>query len=149
MIYICSYFIDVLVILKGCKMTIIGNRITVLRTRKGITQKKLAQLSNITEASLSRYENGLREPKINTLIKLSSVLDSTVDYLIGKTDIENGVIVNKLTIPEKLRDIKTEYLLIARDLEKFDISPKDINNFITIITNHSSKTNSDNGLSGS
>lgn len=124
-------------------MTIIGNRITILRTRKGITQKKLAQLSNITEASLSRYENGLREPKINTLIKLSDVLDSTVDYLIGKTDIENGVIVNKLTIPEKLRDIKTEYLLIARDLEKLRISPKDVNNFITIITNHSSRTNSE------
>lgn len=124
-------------------MTIIGNRITILRTRKGITQKKLAQLSNITEASLSRYENGLREPKINTLIKLSDVLDSTVDYLIGKTDIENGVIVNKLTIPEKLRDIKTEYLLIARDLEKLRISPKDVNNFITIITNHSSRSNSE------
>lgn len=124
-------------------MTIIGNRITILRTRKGITQKKLAQLSNITEASLSRYENGLREPKINTLIKLSDVLDSTVDYLIGKTDIENGVIVNKLTIPEKLRDIKTEYLLIARDLEKLRISPKDVNNFITIITNHSSRTHSE------
>jgi len=123
-------------------MTIIGDRITILRTRKGITQKKLAQLSNITEASLSRYENGLREPKINTLIKISDVLDSTVDYLIGKTDIENGVIVNKLTIPEKLRDIKTEYLLIARDLEKLRISPKDVNNFITIITNHSSRTNS-------
>jgi len=124
-------------------MTIIGNRITILRIRKGITQKKLAQLSNITEASLSRYENGLREPKISTLIKISDVLDSTVDYLIGKTDIENGVIVNKLTIPEKLRDIRTEYLLIARDLEKLRISPKDVNNFITIITNHSSRTNSE------
>ncbi|MGB3368058.1 MAG: helix-turn-helix transcriptional regulator [Acidaminobacteraceae bacterium] len=124
-------------------MTIIGNRITILRTRKGITQKKLAQLSNITEASLSRYENGLREPKISTLIKISDVLDSTVDYLIGKTDIENGVIVNKLTIPEKLRDIRTEYLLIARDLEKLRISPKDVNNFITIITNHSSRNNSE------
>lgn len=124
-------------------MTTIGNRITILRTRKGMTQKKLAQLSNITEASLSRYENGLREPKINTLIKLSDVLDSTVDYLIGKTDIENGVIVNKLTIPENLRDIKTEYLLIARELEKYNISANDMNSLIRIITNYSSEVESE------
>ena len=123
-------------------MNTIGNRITILRTRKGMTQKKLAQLSNITEASLSRYENGLREPKINTLIKLSDVLDSTVDYLIGKTDIENGVIVNKLTIPENLRDIKTEYLLIARELEKYNISANDMNSLIRIITNYSSEVES-------
>ena len=123
-------------------MNTIGNRITILRTRKGMTQKKLAQLSNITEASLSRYENGLREPKINTLIKLSDVLDSTVDYLIGKTDIENGVIVNKLTIPENLRDIKTEYLLIARELEKYNITANDMNSLIRIITNYSSEVES-------
>lgn len=117
-------------------MNTIGSRITNLRTRKGMTQKKLAKFANITEASLSRYENGLREPKISTLIKLSNVLECTVDYLVGKTDIDNGIIVNKSSIPEQLRDIKAEYLLVARDLEESNISPTDIQKFITIVTNH-------------
>ncbi len=76
-------------------MEAIGKRITELRTKKGYSQKKLAKLTGITEASLSRYENDLREPKISTLVKLSNTLDCTVDYLIGKSTISDGVIVSK------------------------------------------------------
>lgn len=73
----------------------IGKRITELRTKKGYSQKTLAQMTGITEASLSRYENDLREPKISTLVKLSNTLDCTVDFLIGKSSISDGVIVSK------------------------------------------------------
>lgn len=73
----------------------IGKRITELRSKKGYSQKKLAKLTGITEASLSRYENDLREPKIGTLVKLSNTLDCTVDYLIGKSAIPDGIIVSK------------------------------------------------------
>jgi transcriptional regulator with XRE-family HTH domain len=76
----------------------IGKRITELRTKKGYSQKTLAKMTGITEASLSRYENDLREPKISTLVKLSTTLDCTVDYLIGKSTISDGVIVSKQNI---------------------------------------------------
>lgn len=82
----------------GVKMDFIGKRITELRMKKGYSQKKLAHLTGITEASLSRYENDLREPKVNTLVKLSNTLDCTVDYLIGKSVIADGVIVSKLNL---------------------------------------------------
>lgn len=62
----------------------IGATITELRLKRGLTQKKLAKLTNITEASLSRYENGLREPKIQVLVRLATALDCSLDFLVGK-----------------------------------------------------------------
>jgi len=117
-------------------MTTIGNRITLLRNRMGMTQKKLANLADITEASLSRYENGLREPKISTIIKLTKVLDCTVDYLVGKTDIKDGVVISKAAIPENLRSIGAEYLSAAKELEDANIKATDVLEFIRIIKNN-------------
>ncbi|BEP30273.1 helix-turn-helix domain-containing protein [Helicovermis profundi] len=117
-------------------MSTIGNRITILRNQHGMTQKKLANLADITEASLSRYENGLREPKISTIIKLTNVLKCTVDYLVGNTDIKDGVVISTAAIPEKLREIGAEYLSAAKELEDANIKATDVTEFIRIVKNN-------------
>ncbi len=67
-------------------MESLGTRVTKLRRELDISQKELAQKCNITEASLSRYENDLREPKGEIIVKLSNALNVTTDYLLGRTD---------------------------------------------------------------
>lgn len=114
-------------------MNSIGDRITQMRQRMGITQKKLAKMACITEASLSRYENGLREPKINTLIKISEVLGCTMDYLVGKNDIDNGVIISKSSMPERMQDLGSHYIDLAMELSESNIEPSDVQAFISII----------------
>ncbi|MGL5314903.1 MAG: N-acetylmuramoyl-L-alanine amidase [Peptostreptococcaceae bacterium] len=49
----------------------------------------LCEKAEINEATLSRYENGLREPKAATLSKLAEILEVSTDYLLGITDIRN------------------------------------------------------------
>ena len=50
------------------------------------TQKQIAQMCQITEASLSRYMNGERMPKPEILANLATALRTTTDYLLGKDE---------------------------------------------------------------
>ena len=70
-------------------MESIGERITKARRYLGMNQKELCEKAEINEATLSRYENGLREPKAATLSKLAEILEVSTDYLLGITDIRN------------------------------------------------------------
>ena len=67
-------------------METIGYRISKARLHMNINQKELATKANITEGSLSRYENDIREPKAAALTQLAEALNVSTDYLLGLTD---------------------------------------------------------------
>ncbi len=54
---------------------LLGQRIRNIRKSKGLTQEKLAELINIETPSLSYLETGKYAPSIDTLQKLSEVLN--------------------------------------------------------------------------
>ena len=55
-----------------------------LRIMKGISQKGLAEILNISLKTISHWETGYCEPSISQLIALSELFDVTVDDLIKK-----------------------------------------------------------------
>ncbi len=57
-------------------------RIKELRQLKGVTQGEIADKLNITSQVISRYENNLREPDIQTLCALADFFGVTIDYLV-------------------------------------------------------------------
>lgn len=57
-----------------------------LRLESGLTQKQLAQRLGISQATITCYENGLREPHIESLIAYADLFDCSVDYLVGRAD---------------------------------------------------------------
>lgn len=61
-------------------------RLKELRKSKNINQQKLALKLNITQAAVSKYELGLSEPDISTLIKIADIFNVSIDYLIGLSD---------------------------------------------------------------
>ena len=67
-------------------METIAQRISRARRHLNINQKELAKKANITEASLSRYENGIREPKSAVLTRLAEALEVSTDYLLGLSE---------------------------------------------------------------
>lgn len=69
-------------------MESIGSRIKEVRERKGLTQKQVAEEVGITEATLSRYENDLREPKAEIVSKLAKTLGVSSDFLLCKTNVQ-------------------------------------------------------------
>lgn len=61
-------------------MKMIGLR--EIRKQKGCSQLKVALDLNISREALSYYENGKRNPDLNTLIALSKYFGVSIDYLI-------------------------------------------------------------------
>ena len=59
----------------------------LLREEKGLSQQKLADMLNISQQAIFKYEKTANEPDISTLIKLAEIFDVTVDFLIGNSDI--------------------------------------------------------------
>lgn len=57
------------------------NNIRWLRLRRQMSQKELAHAAHVTEASISRYENNIRQPTIVTAYKIAKVLGVTIDDL--------------------------------------------------------------------
>lgn len=66
----------------------LSERIKMFMKEKGLSQKELAKLSGITEASMSKYLSGERTPRIDVIVNLANALQITTDELIGN-DIEN------------------------------------------------------------
>lgn len=62
-------------------MTDLGEVLTTARRASGLTQSELAAKAGVTQAALSRYENGLREPDEMQLEALATALGVTVRFL--------------------------------------------------------------------
>lgn len=61
-------------------------RLKELRIEKGISQQKLADALSISQPSINKYENHNIEPEIALLIMIADFFDTTIDYLVGRTD---------------------------------------------------------------
>ena len=56
-----------------------------LRREKGLSQRRVAADLGISQALLSHYENGAREPKLDFVIKVCGYYGVTADYLLGRS----------------------------------------------------------------
>ncbi len=83
------------------------NRIALLRKEKGMSQIALSMELNLSQKMISAYENGKSEPSITTLIHLADIFQTSVDYIIGYTDIKQPL--NKIAQQTLSKD---EYLLL-------------------------------------
>ena len=89
---------------------LLGERVKELREKKGWNQKELAEASNITQATISRIEQGkVGQLKSEALKRLALALGATTDYLVGKT--------NELT-PIDIFESNTEAKHLFRGYEK-------------------------------
>ena len=62
----------------------IGENIRKIRKEKKLTQKELGKLCGMSEAQIGQYENGLRNPKMETLKKIAKALKvSSFDLIDG------------------------------------------------------------------
>ena len=61
-------------------------RIRDLRIDSDLSQKKIGEILHISQRSYSHYETGSRNIPIEMLIRLADYYDTTIDYLVGRTD---------------------------------------------------------------
>ena len=63
-------------------------RIGELREDNDIKQLVIAKLLNVSQSTYSRYETGDLEIPVQALIILAGFYDTSIDYLVGITDIK-------------------------------------------------------------
>lgn len=62
-----------------------GEILMELRKEKGLGQKELAKLWNLSIATISNYENDIHAPDLNMLCEIADFYGVTTDYLLGRT----------------------------------------------------------------
>lgn len=65
------------------------NRIAELRAKLGISMKEAAARLDMPYTTYVNYEKGTREPNSETLIKLSRFFGTSIDYLLGKQELDS------------------------------------------------------------
>lgn len=55
-----------------------------LRSKKGVSQRELANAVMVSQQSINKYENHDVEPDISTLIKMADYFNVSLDYLVGR-----------------------------------------------------------------
>lgn len=59
-----------------------------LRESAGISQQNLAAAIGISQQSVNKYENHSTEPDISTLSVIADYFNTSIDYLVGHSDIK-------------------------------------------------------------
>ncbi len=72
----------------------LGEKISTMRKDKNMTQAQLAELMNVTDKAVSKWERNLSCPDINSLPRLAKIFDITVDELISNREIKEIYNVN-------------------------------------------------------
>lgn len=66
------------------------NRIKELRLEAGILQADLANQLKVRQNTVSTWETGRSEPDLDALRELSKIFNTSIDYILGNTDIKKA-----------------------------------------------------------
>lgn len=69
-----------------------GEKLAALRKRKGITQERLAEILKVSRQSVSRWEMDAAFPETEKLIKLSKLLECSIDFLLNEELTEDKLV---------------------------------------------------------
>ena len=79
--------------------------LSLLRQEKGISQRSAAKDLGISQALLSHYENGIREPGLAFVTRACDYYNVSADFLLGRTLTKDGTTI---VSPDELYDYSTE-----------------------------------------
>lgn len=87
-------------------MVLIGKRIKDLRNKYKLTQTELAEKVGVTKSTVAAYENDSRQPSYEVLVKMASVFNVSLDYIIlGRSELKmdiSGLSPSQVSVLESL-----------------------------------------------
>ena len=98
----------------------LGTRIKLLREELGLKQEELAKKLAVSPSAIGMYERNLREPNNELILKIANFFNVSVDYLLGKSDIRNPDLKNKLfLIPIVGKVAAGQPILVEENIEGY------------------------------
>lgn len=104
--------------------------LTLLRKEKGISQRSAAKDLGISQALLSHYENGIREPGLAFVVRACDYYGVAADFLLGRTLSRDGTTI---VDAESLYDYSAEKDNVLRGSIMATLSKKLLVNSIGIL----------------
>lgn len=80
--------------------------LTLLRKERGISQKQAAAALEISQALLSHYEKGIRECRLEFVVRAADYYNVSCDYLLGRTPDKSGAMLTVDDLPDGEQDVK-------------------------------------------
>ncbi|RDY27423.1 XRE family transcriptional regulator [Romboutsia weinsteinii] len=87
-------------------MESLGEKLTYLRNKEGISQRKLMDLLQFE--NLHKYEKNQREPSVEILKKLALYYDVSTDWLLSLDNSESDLSDYEINFIENFRKLKKE-----------------------------------------
>lgn len=78
----------------------LGYRIKSIRTQRGMAQNELAKRINKSKSAVCGYESDAQVPPLEVLVSIASVLNVSLDYLVG-FEMEEPISVANLNNQQK------------------------------------------------
>ena len=69
--------------------SVFSDRLSLMRRERELSQRSASADLNISQALLSHYENGAREPKLDFVVKACDYYGVSADYILGRSDVRS------------------------------------------------------------
>lgn len=109
------------------------NRMKELRIERNISMKEAARLLNLPYTTYVNYEKSLREPNSETLIDIANFYNTSIDYLLCKSDSRDGSLASNILPLPQMRSVPLlgtiacgEPILAEENVEGFLAMPEHI-----------------------
>lgn len=85
-----------------------------LRKQHKLSQQKLADILHISQQSVYKYENNITFPDIETLIRMADFFNTSIDYLVGYTDIPHKIEpISEFMLNESEQHLLSQYRTLS------------------------------------
>lgn len=64
------------------KNNVFGKKLKELRIEKGLSQRKLGEVFNVCNQTVSFWESGSREPDLDTLVEIAHFFEVSIEHLL-------------------------------------------------------------------
>lgn len=107
-------------------MSVVGEKIREIRNSKGLSQEELAKALGTSKATISRYENGTREPRMEQLENIAIALNTPISKFVvpesvAEDSLELGtifgtyysvcnIVMEDPAVPERIKSFMREKL---------------------------------------
>lgn len=88
-----------------------------LRENKGLTQREIAKLLDISQVTYCNWENNKTEPDLNNLIRLCKFFMVSTDYLLGIESEDGRIIIQEPELPIDENKLLSNYRALTDELK--------------------------------
>ena len=93
-----------------------GSRLLQARKNKGLSQEDLASQLGTKGPAIGKYERDEMKPSIDVAAKIASILDVSLDWLVGHTDMElDSKMLERIQEVTQMKDKDREHVFAMLD----------------------------------